>query len=190
MALKNTLRQAPDVILIGEMRVRDTMRVRHQACPDRPPGARNPAYHQRGPDDRTIHRELPPRGPARAAADGPVAQHPRHGRAAADPARGRQGPHRRDGSDAEHAADRRPDLPRRGHRHQGDHGQVEPARHEDLRPGAVTSCSRPASISYEEALRNADSKNEIRLRIKLESKRADKSHLDESGALKILEEEE
>ena len=45
-------------------------------------------------------------------------------------------------------------------------------------------------ISYEEALRNADSKNEIRLRIKLESKRADKSHLDESGALKILEEEE
>ena len=45
-------------------------------------------------------------------------------------------------------------------------------------------------ISYEEALRNADSKNEIRLRIKLESKRADKSHLDESGALRIVEEEE
>jgi twitching motility protein PilU len=45
-------------------------------------------------------------------------------------------------------------------------------------------------ISYEEALRNADSKNEIRLRIKLESKRADKSHLEESGALKIVEEEE
>jgi twitching motility protein PilU len=45
-------------------------------------------------------------------------------------------------------------------------------------------------ISYEEALRNAHSKNEIRLRIKLESKRSDKSHLDESGSLKILEEEE
>ena len=30
-------------------------------------------------------------------------------------------------------------------------------------------------ISYEDALRNADSKNEIRLRIKLESKRDDKS---------------
>ena len=40
-------------------------------------------------------------------------------------------------------------------------------------------------ISYEEALRNADSKNELRLRIKLESKRADKAHLDETGALKI-----
>jgi twitching motility protein PilU len=45
-------------------------------------------------------------------------------------------------------------------------------------------------ISYEEALRNADSKNEIRLRIKLESKRADKSHLDDSQSLKIIEEEE
>ena len=45
-------------------------------------------------------------------------------------------------------------------------------------------------ISYEEALRNADSKNEIRLRIKLESKRADKSHLDDSQSLKIIEEDE
>jgi len=45
-------------------------------------------------------------------------------------------------------------------------------------------------ISYEEALRNADSKNEIRLRIKLESKRNDKGTLDETGALKIMEEEE
>jgi twitching motility protein PilU len=44
-------------------------------------------------------------------------------------------------------------------------------------------------ISYEEALRNADSKNEIRLRIKLESKRPDKAHLDDSQSLKILEEE-
>jgi len=45
-------------------------------------------------------------------------------------------------------------------------------------------------ISFEEALRNADSKNEIRLRIKLESKRADKSHFDDSQSLKILEDEE
>jgi len=46
------------------------------------------------------------------------------------------------------------------------------------------------NISYEDALRNADSRNELRLRIKLESKRADKAHLVESGALKIVEEEE
>jgi twitching motility protein PilU len=44
-------------------------------------------------------------------------------------------------------------------------------------------------ISYEEALRNADSKNEIRLRIKLEGKRSDRGNIDETGALKILEEE-
>jgi twitching motility protein PilU len=45
-------------------------------------------------------------------------------------------------------------------------------------------------ISYEEALRNADSKNEIRLRIKLESKRKDAHAKDETGSLRILEEED
>jgi pilus retraction protein PilT len=45
-------------------------------------------------------------------------------------------------------------------------------------------------ISYEEALRNADSKNEIRLRIKLESKRKDAHAKDDTGSLRILEEEE
>ncbi|MBK7251995.1 MAG: PilT/PilU family type 4a pilus ATPase [Gammaproteobacteria bacterium] len=44
-------------------------------------------------------------------------------------------------------------------------------------------------ISYEDALRNADSKNELRLRIKLESKREVKN-LDDAGALTILEEED
>src|ERR1700683_2305750 len=44
-------------------------------------------------------------------------------------------------------------------------------------------------ISYEDALRNADSKNELRLRIKLDSKREAKT-IDDGGALKIVEEEE
>ena len=44
-------------------------------------------------------------------------------------------------------------------------------------------------ISYEDALRNADSKNELRLRIKLESKREQKN-VDDAGALKIVEEEQ
>ena len=44
-------------------------------------------------------------------------------------------------------------------------------------------------ISYEDALRNADSKNELRLRIKLESKRENKG-VDDGGALKIVEEED
>src|SRR6516164_7250334 len=44
-------------------------------------------------------------------------------------------------------------------------------------------------ISYEDALRNADSKNELRLRIKLDSKREAKN-IDDGGALKIVEEEQ
>src|SRR6201986_1236582 len=42
-------------------------------------------------------------------------------------------------------------------------------------------------ISYEDALRNADSKNELRLRIKLESKREAKN-IDDGGALTIVDE--
>src|SRR6201987_967591 len=44
-------------------------------------------------------------------------------------------------------------------------------------------------ISYEDALRNADSKNELRLRIKLDSKREAKN-IDDGGVLKIVEEEQ
>ena len=43
-------------------------------------------------------------------------------------------------------------------------------------------------ISYEEGLRNADSKNEIRLRIKLESKREDKLQAEASSTLRIVDE--
>jgi twitching motility protein PilU len=43
-------------------------------------------------------------------------------------------------------------------------------------------------ISYEDALRNADSKNELRLRIKLEGKREHKAVDD--GGLRIVEEEQ
>jgi len=42
-------------------------------------------------------------------------------------------------------------------------------------------------ISYEDALRNADSKNELRLRVKLESKRENKP-VEDSGDLSIAEE--
>ena len=44
-------------------------------------------------------------------------------------------------------------------------------------------------ISYEDALRNADSKNELRLRIKLEGKREVKN-IDDGGTLHIVEEEQ
>jgi twitching motility protein PilU len=45
-------------------------------------------------------------------------------------------------------------------------------------------------ISYEDALRNADSKNELRLKIKLESKRESKLSDEAGGSLKILEEQQ
>jgi twitching motility protein PilU len=44
------------------------------------------------------------------------------------------------------------------------------------------------TIAYEEALRNADSKNEIRLRIKLESKREDRLQAEASSTLRIVDE--
>ena len=44
-------------------------------------------------------------------------------------------------------------------------------------------------ISYEEALRNADSKNELRLRIKLESKREDRDMGGDASGLRIVEDE-
>jgi twitching motility protein PilU len=44
-------------------------------------------------------------------------------------------------------------------------------------------------ISYEDAIRNADSKNELRLRVKLESKREAKD-VDDAGGLALLEEEQ
>ncbi len=43
-------------------------------------------------------------------------------------------------------------------------------------------------ISYEEGLRNADSKNELRLRIKLDSKREDKLSHESASSLKMVEE--
>ena len=46
-----------------------------------------------------------------------------------------------------------------------------------------------AVISYEEAMRNADSKNELRLRVKLESKRETSIADQQSESLRIMEED-
>ena len=45
-------------------------------------------------------------------------------------------------------------------------------------------------ISYEDALRNADSKNELRLRVKLESRREDKLVNEQASSLSIIDESE
>ena len=57
--------------------------------------------------------------------------------AAPDPARERHRAYRGDGDHAELAADHRPDLQGRSRHDQGSHGEVQPPRHADLRPGAV-----------------------------------------------------
>jgi twitching motility protein PilU len=45
------------------------------------------------------------------------------------------------------------------------------------------------AISYEEAMRNADSKNELRLKIKLQSKREGAASAEHSESLQLAEEE-
>jgi twitching motility protein PilU len=45
------------------------------------------------------------------------------------------------------------------------------------------------TVSYEEAMRNADSKNELRLRIKLESKRESKNAAEHSQSLQLMDDE-
>ena len=72
-ALKNTLRQAPDVILIGEIRDRETMEHAIAFAETGPPVPGHAARQQRQPGDRPHHQLLPRRAPP-AAADGPVAQ--------------------------------------------------------------------------------------------------------------------
>ena len=44
-------------------------------------------------------------------------------------------------------------------------------------------------ISYEEAMRNADSKNELRLKIKLQSKREGSAQAEQSESLQLADEE-
>ena len=51
--------------------------------------------------------------------------------------------------------------------------QVARARHAHLRLGAVRALQRRRSSRFDEAIRNADSANELRLNIKLKSKRGE-----------------
>ena len=54
---------------------------------------------------------------------------------------------------------------------------------------ALFSLYEEGTISYEEAMRNADSKNELRLRVKLESKRDSAIADQQSESLRIIEED-
>ena len=76
IALKNTLRQAPDVILIGEVRAARDDGLRDRVRGNGPPLPRHAAREQHEPGARPRHQLLS-RGAPCPAPDGPVAQHPR-----------------------------------------------------------------------------------------------------------------
>ena len=112
VALKNTLRQAPDVILMGEIRDRESMMYGLQFAET---GHlclatlhANNANQALGP-----HSELLPGRASPASADGPVAEHARHHLAASGSAQRQQGPHGCHRNPAEQPADLRHDLQRR-----------------------------------------------------------------------------
>ena len=77
----------------------------------------------------------------------------------------------------------------------GEVGQIKEIMAKSTRLGmqtfdqALFALYEEATISYEEAMRNADSKNELRLRIKLESKRDSSIADQQSESLRIMEED-
>jgi twitching motility protein PilU len=188
MALKNTLRQAPDVILIGEIRDRDTMEhgiqfaeTGHLVLSTLHANSSNQALDRIinfFPDERReqllmdlslniramISQRLIPResGTGRIAAMEIMLSSPLI-----------------------------QDLI-----FKGEVAQIKEVMSRSNRLGmktfdqALFELYETGFISYEDALRNADSKNELRLRIKLESKREMKSEAEGAQSLRIVEESE
>ena len=188
MALKNTLRQAPDVILIGEIRDRDTMEhgiqfaeTGHLVLSTLHANSSNQALDRIinfFPDERReqllmdlslniramISQRLIPResGTGRIAAMEIMLSSPLI-----------------------------QDLI-----FKGEVAQIKEVMSRSNRLGmktfdqALYELYETGFISYEDALRNADSKNELRLRIKLESKREMKSEAEGAQSLRIVEETE
>ncbi len=77
----------------------------------------------------------------------------------------------------------------------GEVGQIKEIMAKSTRLGmqtfdqALFNLYEDGMVSYEEAMRNADSKNELRLKIKLESKRDSDAAAEHSASLRILEED-
>jgi twitching motility protein PilU len=186
-ALKNTLRQAPDVILIGEIRDRDTMEYAiqfaetgHLCLATLHANSANQALDRIinfFPEERRqqllmdlslntrgfISQRLIPRegGIGRIAAMEIMLNTPLIA-----------------------------DLI-----FKGEVGQIKDIMAKSTRLGmqtfdqALFDLYEEGTISYEEAMRNADSKNELRLRIKLESKRDSSIADQQSESLRIMEED-
>src|SRR6202007_1234741 len=186
-ALKNTLRQAPDVILIGEIRDRDTMEygiqfaeTGHLVLATLHANSANQALDRIinfFPDERReqllMDLSLNIRG---MISPGPIPRESGSGRIAA--------------MEIMLNSPLIQDLI-----FKGEVAQIKEVMSRSNRLGMKTFDQRPFElyetgfISYEDALRNADSKNELRLRIKLESKREAKN-IDDGGALRIVDEDD
>ncbi|NGX16080.1 PilT/PilU family type 4a pilus ATPase [Wenzhouxiangella sp. XN24] len=186
VALKNTLRQAPDVILIGEIRDRETMEygiqfaeTGHLCLATLHANSANQAL------DRVINF-FPEDKRDQLLMDmslnikGIIAQRllPRSG-----------GAGRIAAMEVMLASPLISDLIFKGEVH-----QLKEVMARSTRLGmktfdqALFDLFEDGKISYEDALRNADSRNELRLRIKLESKREFKSGDDGSESLRLAEE--
>ncbi len=187
MALKNTLRQAPDVILIGEIRDKDTMEygiqfaeTGHLCLATLHANSANQALDRIinfFPEERRqkllmdlslntkafVSQRLIPRegGIGRVAAMEIMLNTPLI-----------------------------QDLI-----FKGEVGQIKEIMAKSTRLGmqtfdqALFNLYEEATISYEEAMRNSDSKNELRLRVKLESKRDSSIADQQSESLRIMEED-
>src|SRR6201998_2944767 len=187
-ALKNTLRQAPDVILIGEIRDRETMEygiqfaeTGHLVLATLHANSSNQALDRIinfFPEERreqllmdlslNIRALISQRLIPREAGSGRIAA-----------------------MEIMLASPLISDLI-----FKGDVAKIKAVMSRSNRLGSKTFHQAPLElyeegvISYEDALRNADSKNELRLRVKLESKREMKNPEDGGASLQILEEEE
>ncbi|MGJ8670749.1 MAG: PilT/PilU family type 4a pilus ATPase [Oceanococcus sp.] len=188
-ALKNTLRQAPDVILIGEIRARETMEnainfaeTGHLCLATLHANSANQAL------DRIINF-FPEEKREQLLMDlslnlkGILAQRLL----------------RKDGGGRVPAVEVMINSPLVSDLiFKGEVGQIKDVMTRSKDQGmqtfdqALFEHFEAGSINYEEAMRNADSKNELRLRIKLESKRAASDLHDDDGVKKmsILEDEE
>src|ERR1700719_2042170 len=188
LALKNTLRQAPDVILIGEIRDRETMEygiqfaeTGHLVLATLHANSSNQALDRIinfFPEERreqllmdlslNIRALISQRLIPRAAGSGRIAA-----------------------MEIMLASPLISDLI-----FKGDVAKIKDVMSRSNRLGmktfdqALFELYEAGLISYEDALRNADSKNELRLRVKLESKREMKNPEAEGQSLQIVEEEE
>ena len=160
-ALRNAMRQAPDCILIGEIRDQETMRMALTYALSGPPVPRHAARQQLLPGDEP-RDQLLPAGSAPDAAAGPLGVPQGDRLAAPGEDGGRQAHPGRRGA-PQHAQRRRRPIEK------GEVGEVKEMMEKSMSPGSQTfeqdlfRLVRQGKISTDEALANADSATNLGL---------------------------